>query len=505
MSDRITNCPQPEADEPSHSAPLCIDKPPKHKPKQKPRLKPSNPLQSGLLTFLFQHYGNATDSNYSGSAESRPADFDPTPLLPLPKRYTLYPPLLLLPANVFSATPAWTAFYVELSSAEKQELYACIIEAFRGQGQGVTHLAMNAPIAAETETAVIGQGIALSANVMRSPTGLIPLYGDWGSRGLVAGVLPGGDEGLDEGGQPRKEDFERAFWVSAVQNGGVVQVWAPLWTMFSRGNVKEKARILGEGAGGFEGLDGGGGTGVLGQALGNISIVDMFVGIGYFAFSYLKRGVGLVWGWEINGWSVEGLRRGCKRNGWKVEILRVYGDRQVVDEHGREGEEALKGLTESLNMVEDEAEDKGRIRCVVFHGDNKWSEKIMTLLSEMSLQGRSNGRWKRVRHVNLGLLPHARDSWQNSVRVLDSEAGGWLHVHENVDVRDLQSRKAEIVQDIGKLVAADAAKRGQWETSCCHLEEVKTYAPGVMHCVYDIQILPQDSKRPRTTYFTAVS
>jgi tRNA wybutosine-synthesizing protein 2 len=494
MPDRITNSPQPEADGPNNSGPLCIDKPLRRKSKHKPRREVSNPLQSGLLAFLSLHCANATHSNYSGYAESRPADIDPTLSLPLPKRYTLYPPLLLLPANVFSATPVWTAFYAELSSAEKQELYACIVQAFRGQGQGVTHVAINAPIAAETETAVVGQGIAFSANVMRSPTGLVPLYGDWGPRGLVADVLAGGDEGLGEAGQPRKEDFETAFWVSAVQNGGVVQVWAPLWTMFSRGNVKEKARILGEGDGVFEGLDGGGGKGILGQALGDISIVDMFVGIGYFAFSYLKRGVGLVWGWEINGWSVEGLRRGCKRNGWRVEILRVHRDGQVVDEDGREGDEALKGLTKRIDVVQDEAEDKGRIRCVVFHGDNKWSEKIMTLLSEMSLHGQLNGKWKRVRHVNLGLLPHARDSWQNSVRVLDSDVGGWLHVHENVDIRDFQSRKAEIVQDIGKLVAADVAKRGQWETSCSHLEEVKTYAPGVMHCVFDIQILPQDSK-----------
>jgi tRNA wybutosine-synthesizing protein 2 len=489
MPDRITS-PQPEA------GPLCTDKPPRRKSKHKSGLKPANPLQRGLLAFLSLHCANATHSDCLGHAERRPADFDLTLELPLPKRYTLYPPLLLLPANIFSTTPAWMTFYAKLSLAEKQELYSCIVEAFRGQGQGVTHLAINAPIAAETETAVVGHGIGLSANVMRSPTGLVPLYGDWGLRVLAADVLAGGNEGLDETGQPGKEDFERAFWASAVQTGGVVQVWAPLWTMFSRGNVKEKARIVGEGEGVFEGLDGGGGKGILGQALGDISVVDMFVGIGYFAFPYLKRGVGLVWGWEINGWSVEGLRRGCRRNGWRVECLRVYGDGQVVDEHGREGEEALKGLTKSINMVHDEAEDKGRIRCVVFHGDNKWSAKIMTLLSEASVQGRSNGTWKRVRHVNLGLLPHARESWQNAVRVLDSDVGGWLHVHENVDIRDLQSRKAEIVQDISKLVVVDVAKRGQWKITCCHLEQVKTYAPGVMHCVFDIQILPQDSKRP---------
>src|SRR5271170_4539997 len=201
MSNRITNSLQPETDWPNNSGPLCIDKPPKRKSKHKPRLETSNLLQSGLLSFFSLHYANATHSNYSGDGESRPADFDPTLSLPLPKRYTLYSPLLLLPVNVFSTTPAWTAFYAKLSSAKKQELYACIVQAFRGQGQGVTHVAINAPIAAEMKTAVVGQGIALSANVMRSPTGLVPLYGDWGPRGLVADVLADGDEGHDEVGQ----------------------------------------------------------------------------------------------------------------------------------------------------------------------------------------------------------------------------------------------------------------------------------------------------------------
>src|SRR2546421_2434548 len=152
MPDRMTNSLQPEADGPNDSGPLCIDNPPRRKSKQKPRLETSNPLQSGLLAFFSLYYANATHSNYSGDGESRPADFDPTLSLPLPKRYTLYPPLLLLPVNVFSTTPAWTAFYAELSSAEKQELYACIVQAFQRQGQGVTHVAINAPIAVETET-----------------------------------------------------------------------------------------------------------------------------------------------------------------------------------------------------------------------------------------------------------------------------------------------------------------------------------------------------------------
>src|SRR5271155_5733540 len=91
-----SNSLQPKADGPN---------PPKRKLKHKPRLKTSNPLQSGFFAFFFLYYANTTHSNYSGDSESRPVDFDPTLSLPLPKRYTFYPPLLLLPVNVFSTTP----------------------------------------------------------------------------------------------------------------------------------------------------------------------------------------------------------------------------------------------------------------------------------------------------------------------------------------------------------------------------------------------------------------
>lgn len=444
----------------------------------KPRFKLANPLQAGIADFIKQQKSQSNSSLTNSGVEDLNSK--------LPKRYTLYPPLVLLPANVFTAPAEWSDFYAALSPAEKQELYASITKAFGSQGAGVTHIAINAPIAVELATGT-GESRGDMTNLMRSPAGLAPLYGDWGPRQIQGRH---GDEGLTETCQPTKEDLGRAFWVCAVQNGGVAQMWAPLWTMFSRGNIKEKARILGDGTGVFEGLDGGGVRGGIDQDVGDISTVDLFVGIGYFAFSYLRRGVGLIWGWEINGWSVEGLRRGCKRNGWRVEILAVAGDGQVVDEQGREGDDALKGLFESFNAVQEELEGKTTTRCVVFHGDNKWSGKTMTMLREMCLQQGGSCKWRPVRHVNLGLLPHARESWQDSVRILDSETGGWLHMHENVDVRHFQSRKAEIVQEIGKLVAADVTKQGQWETSCCHLEEVKTYAPGVMHCVFDIQVLP---------------
>jgi tRNA wybutosine-synthesizing protein 2 len=288
---------------------------------KKARSQHTNPLQKALQSFLNDYL--------SGLEVTQILSIDAKTLLDsIPKRYTLYPPLLLLPANVFSLTPAWTAFTLQLSAADLLILYRFIAEAFTSQG--ITHIALNSHISATSPDG--------TSNITRSPMGLVPLYGDFGPGRLLK-------TDVDPSGQPSEDDFSSAFWVHTVQNGGIFQTWAPLWTMFSRGNVSEKARILGEGT--FDGLDGE--DGVLGRDLSEIAVVDMYVGIGYFAFSYLKRGVGRVYGWELNGWSVEGLRRGCQRNGWGVKVLKVDHEGVVREDEGRFGDEALIELMTELS------------------------------------------------------------------------------------------------------------------------------------------------------------
>lgn len=381
----------------------------------------------------------------------------------LPKRYTIYPPLLLLPANFPTVSPAWLEIYRVLSHIDREALFACIVNGFAAQG--VTHLALNAPVVAS----VAGTGVA---NFMRSPTGLVPLYGDFGPRDLLEAPESGSPKGSTAtSSQPTQADLDAALWISTTQNAGIFQTWAPLYTMFSRGNTSEKARILGspfdDGAANFAGLDGE--DGVLAQRLCDIAVVDLFVGIGYFAFSYLKRGVGIVWGWEINGWSVEGCRRGAGANSWTADVI-------GIDNQGR-----VKGGTKVLEDVHGKMQKRG-MRCLIFQGDNRWAGDVVAGMKEMC--GRD---WKRVRHVNLGLLPEARASWENAVRILDDEAGGWLHVHENADVAEINARRDEIVLGITRLTSAH--REGTWEIACVHVEHVKTFAPGVMHCVFDIQIL----------------
>ncbi|KAL4904904.1 hypothetical protein BDW74DRAFT_23547 [Aspergillus multicolor] len=400
--------------------------------------KNTNPLQKGMADFISTHLPPSLLTQHALSLEELVSS--------LPKRYTIYEPMLLLPLNAFTHPPAWGTLYDRLDHDQRQALYASITDAF--SRYGVTHVAMNAPIVL-TDT----QG---HENRMRSPVGLVPLHGDFGP--------PVSRDGEDV--QPGQEDYERAFWVRTVQNHGIVQIWAPLYTMFSRGNVTEKARILGHGST-FDGLD----EGSLGnEAVGDVAVVDMYAGIGYFVFSYLKRGVKRVWGFEINGWSVEGLRRGCVENGWGCRVIKVGSDGRLST--------SVPELVESLR-------DTNRV--VIFHGDNGFAAVIM---GQVRAAMEARGAWASIRHVNLGLLPSSSGSWDDACKIIDKDKGGWLHVHENVDVQQIEAMGREITTTVERYWTEYASQRTDAEPHavCLHAEQVKTYAPGVMHCVYDVHL-----------------
>ena len=345
--------------------------------------------------------------------------------------YTIYPPLLLLAASDYAVLEAATG--LNSSSIEITSLYEMLCENFK-----VTHVALNAPIPANllgkpNAEAIIGSQQRLDdgqpppVNILRSPTGLTPLYGDFGPA-------------LSVNHTPTVADFQSALWCTARQTG-IFQTWAPRYTMFSRGNVKEKARILG-----LDSLT----EERLGREIQEVSAVDLYAGIGYFAFSYAKAGAGKVLCWEINPWSVEGLRRGAEGNKWDVHIIKSG---------------------ESANFEEYE-----NARIVVFQESNEYAAARIDGIRH---------KIPAVKHVNCGYLPSSKDSWETAVQVLDS-TGGWIHAHENIAKRDIESRTAEIVDVFRGL----ARKRFEAKVECEHVELVKSYAPGVMHCVLDIAISP---------------
>ncbi|KAI1918775.1 S-adenosylmethionine-dependent methyltransferase [Ophidiomyces ophidiicola] len=405
----------------------------------------ANPLQRGIEEFIISQVPLSLIEDHSINLSDLTCS--------LPKRYTVYPPLLLLPQNTFTSNHHWDRLIAILDKELLQALCQCIVRSF--SAQGVTHVALNAPIALEKRD-------TKEENRMRSPAGVVPLYGDYGH--LPTHSNPEREE------NPTPSDLQSAFWVRTVQNSGIIQVWAPLFSMFSRGNIVEKARILGVESN-FEGL-----TDIeLRQDLKDVAVVDMYAGIGYFVFSYLKRGIGRVWAWELNGWSIEGLRRGCEANSWGFKCLRI-------DTLGK-----LSGLEELIEGLSDED------RVVAFHGSNEYSVPILSQAKEILERRRA---WKCIRHVNLGLLPNSKGSWDGAARILDRQSQGWIHVHENVDTPSIDKRREEIANDIKSLVCL--ARNIQPATAlhsitCRHVENVKTYAPGVMHCVFDIHVPPVTS------------
>lgn len=379
-----------------------------------------------------------------------------------PKRWVVYPPMVLLPAGSFGEQ-WWEAVGPEhVASRYAAELWTSLLENIgRREGKGVlTHLAVNSgiPLHKSLIQGPGSQGLRMPANagscsggaleklsddgsyldgsrlpdseknVLRTPCGLIMLHGDFGPS-------------LSPETVPTERDFDEAFWVSTKQNG-ITQVWAPRYTMFSRGNIKEKARLLA-----YHRSD----QSLVSRRLSkdkiaNDSAVDLYAGIGYFVFCYLKMGLRRVVGWELNPWSVEGLRRGAIANGWSVETVRS---------------------NESLGHVD------GQI--VVLLEDNRNAAE--------RLWGPLGHKLGSIRHVNCGLLPSSEGSWEMALEILDGD--GWLHLHENVGVKDVQARTAEIES----LMVCWLKKTGDERSAKVeHVEYVKTFAPDIWHCVFDVYI-----------------
>jgi len=342
-----------------------------------------------------------------------------------PTTYSIYEPMLLLPAHSFQSTP-WQRLLQSLDHSLLQDLYSRLARRLR-----VTHIAINAPIPQLHPSGTTAP--SATSNDIRSPSNLVPLYGDFGP------------PVTDRAATPR--DFATAFWVSTRQNG-ITQCWAPLHTMFSRGNIREKTRLLTLPSV-LEAVDQGRRDGR------RCAAVDMYVGVGYFAFSYVRAGLDVVLGWEINGWSVEGLRRGAVRNGWGVRVLKGGW------EAGEEEKEVL-------------ADREARL--LVWERSNEFAGETVERLRD---------RLPPIRHVNCGLLPSSMDGWKIAVRVLDPIMGGWLHLHMNLGAKEIEERSQEMLNQINNLLVEER------KATLEHVEKVKTFAPGVVHCVLDVYISPR--------------
>ncbi|KAF3359477.1 hypothetical protein VdG1_02032 [Verticillium dahliae VDG1] len=258
-----------------------------------PKPKPANPIAVAIKQWL------ATLRSASAAALE---GLDTESLLSsAPKRFTIYEPMVLLPSGSFDS-PAWQALlsHPALDPAHVDDLWHALLqELSKKQKAPLTHLAANQGIPPLVESD--SSGDPSSDNILRSPSGLRMLYGDFGPATSPSGL-------------PSHDDFARAFWVSTRQNG-IWQTWAPRWTMFSRGNVKEKARLLAFHADAATATFPHRAAVPLPSDTGSTAAapwaVDMYAGIGYFTFSYARLGMRVLC-WELNPWSsrFDGWARG---------------------------------------------------------------------------------------------------------------------------------------------------------------------------------------------------
>lgn len=427
----------------------------------RPRRRTTNVLTRAIEDFITT-LSDKVEPHTTGDDEEDPdlygSSSKETSTDQLPKRYTIYEPMLLLPGNFIIHSPAWQKLYRGLTASEREQLFKTIATMFQAAGQNVTRIALNAPIRLSSSDEGIGEG----QNMKRSPIDLQPLYGDFGPDQLLA-----------DSSYPCQPDFDKAFWVTTTQVGSVKQVWAPRWTMFSRGNIREKGRILQDkkhNDAPFLGLT----EKDLGQPLSEIDVVDMYIGIGYFAIPYLKRGVRRVFGWDINGWSIEGLRRGCELNEFS---------REVVDATQCDTASDIKRIAEHVARL---LRDNPSLQCIAFLGDNKSAAQILRRIKDL-VDDATHA--PNIRHCNLGLLPTSFESWTCAVECL-SPRGGWLHVHENAELDRVVAKVLDVEASLNSTVSQ---RRGPgWKAQVGYTEMVKTYAPGIGHFVFDINMWPAE-------------
>lgn len=384
-----------------------------------PPRRPSNPIQGAVEAWIA-----SLEAPDPGLAHAWREGL----LKSAPRRFTIYEPLALLPAGSFTGQP-WMDEMGRRDADTLAALWSLILrELSKKAKSALTNLAVN-------EGIPLHGGADETENVRRSPSGLRMLLGDFGPARTRADM-------------PLEDEFARALWVSTKQNG-ILQTWAPRWTMFSRGNIKEKTRLLS-----FPSAPT--------RPAGDVWAVDLYAGIGYFVFCYASLGMRVLC-WEINPWSVEGLRRGARANGWAVKVV--------------------QGQHLSLPLREVMA---GGEQIVVFLEGNEEAPRRISEAQE------TLGLVDNVAHVNCGLLPTSSPTWRPAWETARLSSECWLHLHENVGVNDIDSRRETIQRLVQDWSASEDGDR--WP-AISHVEQVKTFAPGVWHCVFDVHI----TRRPTGT------
>jgi tRNA wybutosine-synthesizing protein 2 len=322
----------------------------------------------------------------------------------VPKKWTLYPPLLLINNRDTFESDEWIQFFDQHKDIDRHLFFTEFLSACFAPN--VTHIAVNKPI--------------VEQDIMRRPFALVPIHGQFGPEPTPT-IFD----------SPSDRDFDEALWCSTVQNG-IRQTWAPRYTMFSRGNIKEKKRILD----------------TFVEVRGNC-IVDLYAGIGYFTLSYLKLGAKHVFCFELNPWSIQGLIRGVLANGFSYKLTR-RDEKFVYDP---------------------------QVQVFIFHESNEFAESRFEQI-ETQLP---------ITHINLGLLPTSKPSWSIAHAIshrFSTALSCDIHIHENIHVDQLDA-----FMDLTSSELLQIAPSEDVLIEPLHLEKIKTFAPDVWHICADFKLI----------------
>ncbi|KAI9231407.1 hypothetical protein MVEG_08586 [Podila verticillata NRRL 6337] len=385
-------------------------------------------------------------------------------LASIPQKWEHYSDFTLLPPSAFLAEP-WPQVLkhlvqVDHTQPQKHSSALLIMEQLEKLVQdalGSSHIARKAIIPVQ--------------DILRRPK-IRPLTGDWGIHNRFKSWIEHDQVGLLDhhtvqdqqqvealthaaDAEPTTENFASAYWAMTCQNQ-VWYSWAPMFTMFSAGNITEKERVAH--------------SRPIFDARDKI-VVDLYAGIGYFTLVYLLHaGARTVHACEWNPWSVEGLARGADRNGIRWSKVSSLEDASAS---GQESPTISKHAQKTPKKSTKPTPPLGNL--VIYPGDNaQWISCFEN----------------QAHHINLGLIPSAELGWVLGVRALCPKEGGYLHVHHNIRVGEEESFKAYLLQSL-KLQFAEWKAGQDWELHIRHMENIKSFAPLVFHYVADVECRPK--------------
>lgn len=123
--------------------------------------------------------------------------------------------------------------------------------------------------------------------------------------------------------------------------------------------------------------------------------------------------------------------------------------------------------------------------------DNGVSDRVQILRGDCRQTVPSNGIINKVDRVSLGLLPSSEGGWRIAVQALKDTSGGWIHVHGNVPVKELDVWTLWMCSRFRTMVIEEG-KPTHWVVVCSHVERVKSFAPTVAHYVADVYLGPPE-------------